>query len=118
VSIRDASERDAEVCAVIYAPYVTDTVISFELEPHTAEEMAARIASTTARHAWLLLEDAEPVVGFAYGIPFLDRPAYWWPCPTSIHLEVDRRRTGGGRLRYTAYLAAWPSVATAALLLA
>ena len=35
LSIRDASERDAEVCAAIYALYVTDTVISFELEaPH------------------------------------------------------------------------------------
>ena len=50
-SIRDASERDAEACAAIYAPYVTDTAISFELEPPTAGEMAARIASATAQHA-------------------------------------------------------------------
>lgn len=31
LSIRNASEREAEVCAAIYAPYVIDTVISFEI---------------------------------------------------------------------------------------
>lgn len=104
LSVRDASERDAEVCAAIYAPYVTDTAISFELEPPTAGEMAARITSATARHAWLLLEDVGCVVGFAYGIPFAERPAYRWSCQTSIYLEADRRRTGGGRVLYTALL--------------
>ena len=72
---------------------MTDAVISFELEPPTVEEMAAHIASATARHAWLLLEDAGRVVGFAYGHPFAERPAYRWAYQASIYLEVDRRRS-------------------------
>ncbi len=38
-SIRLATERDAEQVAAIYAPDVTDTIISFELEPPSADEM-------------------------------------------------------------------------------
>lgn len=104
LSIREASERDAGVCAAIYAPYVIDTAISFELEPPTADEMAGRIASATARHAWLLLEDAGRVVGFGYGIPFAERAAYRWACQTSVYMEMGRRRTGGGRILYTTLL--------------
>ena len=102
--LRDATGRDAGACGAIYAPYVTDTAVSFELAPPTADEMAGRIASAGARHAWLVLEDAGRVVGFAYGQPFRDRAAYRWACETSIYLEAGRRRTGGGRALYGALL--------------
>src|SRR5919202_5361501 len=103
--LRDASEGDAQACAAIYAPYVTDTAVSFELEPPTAAAMAGRIASARASHAWLLLEDAGRVVGFAYGQAFRERAAYRWACETSIYLEEGRRRTGGGLALYGALLA-------------
>lgn len=103
-TIRDATERDAEACAAIYAPYVTDTAITFELEPPSAAEMATRITRALKTHAWLVLEDGGEVVGFAYGHPFADRAAYRWSCETSIYLEPGRRRTGGGRALYEAVL--------------
>jgi L-amino acid N-acyltransferase YncA len=103
--LRDATGHDARACAAIYAPYVTDTAVSFELEPPTAADMAGRIASAGAGHAWLLLEDAGRVVGFAYGQAFRQRAAYRWSCETSIYLELGRRRTGGGRALYEALLA-------------
>jgi L-amino acid N-acyltransferase YncA len=103
--LRDATGDDARACAAIYAPYVTDTAVSFELEPPTAADMAGRIAAAGARHAWLLLEDAGRVVGFAYGQAFRERAAYRWACETSIYLELGRRRTGGGRALYEALLA-------------
>jgi hypothetical protein len=69
--IRDASEADAAACAAIYAPYVTDTSISFERVPPSAAEMAERIAAAAHTHAWLVLEDDERrVIGYAYGSPY------------------------------------------------
>ncbi|HWD82385.1 MAG TPA: GNAT family N-acetyltransferase, partial [Kribbella sp.] len=62
VQIRDAAAADAEACAAIYAPYVTGTAITFELEPPTPAEMAERIAKAGATHAWLVLEDDGQVV--------------------------------------------------------
>lgn len=103
--VRDASELDAEACAKIYAPYVTDTTITFELDPPTVEEMAARIADAQRTHAWLVLEDDSRVVGYAYGSPYKARAAYRWSCEVSVYLELGRRRSGGGRALYTALFA-------------
>ncbi|AYY11689.1 N-acetyltransferase [Actinobacteria bacterium YIM 96077] len=101
-TVRDATERDAEACAAIYAPYVTDTVITFEYEPPSAAEMAERIASAQHEHAWLVLEDQGRVVGYAYGGQFKARAAYSWSCEVSVYLEPGRRRTGAGRMLYDA----------------
>ncbi|MEV8374390.1 N-acetyltransferase family protein [Kribbella sp. NPDC056861] len=101
--IRDASELDAAACAAVYAPYVRDTAISFETEPPTVEEMAARIGAAVRSHAWLVLEDDDGrVVGYAYGGPMKVRAAYRWSCEVSVYLESGRRRTGGGRALYEA----------------
>jgi phosphinothricin acetyltransferase len=101
-NVRDASELDGEACATIYAPYVTDTAITFEIDPPLAAEMSARIASAVRTHAWVVLEDGRRVVGYAYGGPYKSRPAYRWSCEVSVYLERGRRRTGGGRALYDA----------------
>ena len=103
--IRDARDPDAGACAGIYAPYVTDTAISFESEPPTPAAMARRIADALRTHAWLVLEERGQVVGYAYGGPFRSRPAYRWCCEVSIYLERGRQRTGAGRPLYEALLA-------------
>ena len=104
--VRDATERDAEACAAIYAPYVTDTAVTFEYEPPSPAEMARRIAEAQRRHAWLVLEDGGgAVVGYAYAGPFKQRAAYRWSCEVSVYLEPGRRRTGGGRQLYEALFA-------------
>lgn len=103
--IRNARAEDAAACAAIYAPYVTDTTISFEIDPPTPAEMAQRIAEAVRTHAWLVLEDSGRVVGYAYGGPFNPRAAYRWSCQVSVYLERGRRRTGGGRALYEALFA-------------
>jgi L-amino acid N-acyltransferase YncA len=103
--IRDASERDAEACAAIYAPYVIETAITFESDPPPRAEMAERIAAALRTHAWLVLEHEGRVVGYAYGGTFNSRAAYRWSCEVSVYLELGRRRTGGGRALYDALFA-------------
>jgi hypothetical protein len=71
--VRDATDGDAAACAAIYAPYVTDTAITFEYEPPTAADMAARIASAQGAHAWLVLAHGAQVVGYAYAGPHKER---------------------------------------------
>ena len=100
--IRDAVAADAERCAAVYAPYVLDTAISFEEEPPSAEEMARRIAEYQRRHAWLVLEQDDEVVGYAYGGPFMARAAYQWATAVSVYLDPARHRSGGGRALYEA----------------
>jgi L-amino acid N-acyltransferase YncA len=102
--VRSASVRDAVACAAIYAPYVSDTAISFELEPPGADHMAQRIAAALERHAWLVLEEDGRVCGYAYGGPFASRPAYRWSCEVSVYVARGATRRGVGRRLYTALL--------------
>jgi L-amino acid N-acyltransferase YncA len=103
--VRDADPADAEACAAIYSPYVAGTAITFEGQPPTAEEMAARIAKAAATHAWLVLERRDVVVGYAYARPFAERDAYRWSCETSVYVAHDARGSGVGRALYSALLA-------------
>jgi L-amino acid N-acyltransferase YncA len=103
--VRDAAPGDAAACAALYAPYVRETTVSFELEPPTPAEMAERIAAAQARHAWLVLEEDGRVVGYAYANRFSARPAYRWSVEVSIYLDRDHHRAGAGRRLYEALLA-------------
>jgi L-amino acid N-acyltransferase YncA len=102
--VRDAMAQDAAACAAIYAPYVTDTAISFETEPPSPAQMAERIEAASRTHAWLVLEDDGRVVGYAYGTPFRPRAAYRFSCEVSVYVEMGRRRTGAGRALYEVLL--------------
>ncbi|WP_031467411.1 GNAT family N-acetyltransferase [Sciscionella sediminilitoris] len=95
--IRDAGKADAAACAEVYAPYVRDTVISFETTPPGAGEMAERIA---AAHLWLVAEDAGTVLGYAYAGRFMARAAYRWACEVSVYLDREHRRAGLGKALY------------------
>jgi L-amino acid N-acyltransferase YncA len=102
--VRPASAADAAACLAVYRPYVEHTVISWEIEVPTENEMAARIAAAQAGHEWLVLERDRRVIGFAYGHAFNRLAAYQWSTETGIYLDASHRRTGGGRALYTELL--------------
>jgi len=102
--VRDATPDDAAACAAIYAPYVTDTAISFEAEPPDADEMARRIATAQERHAWLVLEADGRVRAYAYGATFRTREAYRYSAEVSVYVERGYERAGAGRKLYEALL--------------
>jgi L-amino acid N-acyltransferase YncA len=104
--IRLATERDAEQIAALYAPYVTDTVISFESEPPTADEMRRRIRDTLERYPWVVCERQGRVLGYAYAGAHGSRAAYRWSVDVSVYVREGAHRTGVGRALYTSLFAA------------
>jgi len=105
-SIRLATERDAKTVADIYAPNVTDTVISFESEPPGAEEMRRRIEATLERYPWLVCEHRGRALGYAYAGAHGSRAAYQWSVDVSVYVRGEAHRTGVGRALYTSLFAA------------
>jgi phosphinothricin acetyltransferase len=102
-TVRDADPRtDAAACAAIYAPHVTDAVTSFEETAPSAEQIAARIERVSATHPWLVAELGGEVVGYAYGCPHRERPAYRWSTDVSVYVAAGERRRGHGRALYVA----------------
>ena len=103
MDIRHAnSARDAEAVAAIYEPFVTDTPISFEDVAPTAAEMAGRIERLTETHAWLVAEDGDEILGYAYGCPHRERAAYQWATEVSVYVDPRHHRRGAGRALYEA----------------
>jgi phosphinothricin acetyltransferase len=94
MTIREADARDAPAVAAIYAPIVRDTIISFEEDPPSADEMAQRIAES---HLWLVAESDGQVAGYAYAAPFHPRAAYRWSVEVSVYLAAEARGRGAGK---------------------
>lgn len=103
--VRLATPGDGPACAAIYAPYVTDTSISFELVPPDGAEMGARIARTIARTPWVVAEVDGIVRAYAYGSRHRERPAYDWTVETAVYVDPAFARQGLGRSAMRAVLA-------------
>ena len=99
--IRVATLEDAKAISDIYAPYVRDTVISFEYVPPDEAEMKARLAKVLARLPWLVFEEAGEVLGYAYASPHRERAAYQWSLDAGIYIGPNAHRRGVGRALYT-----------------
>ena len=104
-SIRLATARDAGPVAAIYAPNVTETVISFESEPPDEDEMRRRIEATLGRYPWLVCERRGRVLGYAYAGAHGSRAAYQWSVDVSVYVHGEAHRMGVGRALYTSLFA-------------
>ena len=58
IKIRPATEADAAEILSIYAPYITDTAITFEYDVPTLEEFTGRIRHTLEKYPYLVLYQA------------------------------------------------------------
>jgi phosphinothricin acetyltransferase len=102
--VRKATLDDAGAIARIYAPYVTDTAISFETEPVSAEQVAQRMQEADGLYPWFVATEENAVVGYAYAAQFRIRPAYRFAVETSIYLEQGAQGRGVGTALYRALL--------------
>jgi len=97
-------DRDAAQIAGIYRPAVDHSAVSFEEVAPGAQDMAARIASASSTHAWVVHEDGGRVTGYAYAGPHHVRAAYRWAAAVAVYVHPDHHRRGIGRELYGALL--------------
>ncbi|HET9637720.1 MAG TPA: GNAT family N-acetyltransferase [Allosphingosinicella sp.] len=106
MKLRPATPDDAAAIADIYAPFVSDSAVSFETEPPEAAAMRARIESGRALYPWLVGEAEDgSLLGYAYAARFRDRPAYRFVVETSVYLRADALGRGLGLELYEPLLA-------------
>lgn len=102
IHIRAVTPADAPALLHIYAPYVTDTAITFEYDVPTIEDFTQRITTTLEKYPYLLAEQDGDILGYVYAGPFHARPAYNWAVETSIYVSKVHERQGIGRVLYGA----------------
>jgi phosphinothricin acetyltransferase len=108
IAIRRAEEGDLRAIDALYAIYVRETAITFDLVPPTWEQRRLWFArfGERGRHQLFVAARAGRVLGYACTRPFRDKAAYETTVETSIYLEPAACGQGlGGRL-YEALLAA------------
>lgn len=70
VRLRLATVADADAIAAIYAPYAVTNAVSFETKAPDAAKMAKRIAENATTHPWIVANEGDVVLGYAYAKPF------------------------------------------------
>jgi len=101
VTIRPARLEDAGALVEIYRPIVLESNASFELEPPSVDEFRARIAKVIDRWVWLVAEDSEGAVGYAYATPHRSRAAYRYSIESSVYVAASHQGRGIGKRLYT-----------------
>jgi phosphinothricin acetyltransferase len=100
IDYRLATAEDAPTIAAIYAPYVRDTIVSFETEAPDAAEIAARISRIGCHYPWLVALADGRVVGYAYACENRARLAYRWSVDAAVYLDASAQRKGIGSALY------------------
>ena len=98
--IRQAHEADAPSVLAIYAPFVEQTAVTFEIVVPSVDEFAARIAKSLSKWQWLVAERGGRVVGYAYGSTHRERAAYRYSTEVSAYIDAGSHRQGIGRALY------------------
>jgi L-amino acid N-acyltransferase YncA len=102
--IRAVEMKDIQEICSIYNYYIANTTVTFEEEPISAEEMKKRILEVTPSYPWLVYEDHEAVIGYAYASRWKPRAAYRQSVELSIYLSKDHLGNGIGKKLYETLL--------------
>lgn len=104
--IRPSTDGDTAAIAAIYCHHVLHGTGTFEIDPPSEAEIAARRAEVLARGLpWLVAERGRQVQGFAYANWFKPRPAYRFSAEDSVYVADGARGQGLGRLLLAELLA-------------
>ncbi len=98
--IRDITLGDAKQIADIYNYYIRNTFITFEEDALTEENMKVRIRTHTKNLPWIVCEDNNEILGYAYAAEWKTRSAYRFSVESTVYLKQDQQGRGLGTLLY------------------
>lgn len=105
IVIRTARDDDSPAIAAIYNQGIADRGATFETEPRTTDDIAARLAQRD-RFPVLVAVDGDIVVGWAGLSTYRPRACYAGIAEFSIYLDRAARGRGTGRQLLTSLLQA------------
>lgn len=97
--IRNSKEDDIFVIRDIYSYHILNGTGTFEIDVPSLDEMSLRRADVINKGLpYIVIEEDNKVVGFAYCNQFKPRPAFRYFAEDSIYLNPEYRGKGLGRL--------------------
>ncbi len=83
--IRLATVADSNQILSIYAPYVANTTISFEIQVPTPEDFARRVEAISSQYPYLVYAIGDDIVAYAYASRHAERAAYCYSVDVSVY---------------------------------
>jgi phosphinothricin acetyltransferase len=102
--IREAKYSAAKMIADIYNHYILNTVITFEVEPVTPQEIMVRMKKAKKVGPYLIYEENGEVIGYTYVSKFRERKAYEHSVESTIYLKHGLGGKGLGTKLYSELL--------------
>ena len=99
--IRNVKMSDAKNITEIYNYYIENTVITFQTDLLSVEEKKKKIEEILLKgFPYIVYEENNEVIGYAYAGVWRDRKAYEITFETSIYLDQTKTKKGIGRQLY------------------
>ena len=108
--IRHAEPKDAVRIASLYNHYVRNSIVTFEEDDVSPQDMAGRIAAITASFPWLVMEEDGTLAGYAYARKYHERAAYRHTVETAVYVDHTRHARGLGTELYRNLLDRLPAL--------
>jgi len=105
--IRPIKPSDTEAVVDIYNYYISNTIVSFEEVPISANEMKQRIDKVLfVEFPWFVAEENGEIIGYAYASQWNERSAYKYSAKVTVYLSHLSTAIGWGTKLYAALFAA------------
>ena len=98
--IRTVSQKDAKEICEIYNQYVLNTIVTFEEESVQPEDMLQRIDGITQKLPWIIYEENNHIIGYAYASEWKSRCAYKHSVESTVYLKNGASGKGIGSMLY------------------
>lgn len=102
--IRIAKESDVAEMLAIYAPFVKDTAITFDMKVPTLAEFTEKIKKIQEEAPCLVYELDGAVLGYAYASAHRTREAYKWTREMSVYIREDAKTKKYGTALYSSMI--------------
>ena len=99
--IRDFKASDVEQIARIYNHYVAHSHHTFETEAISEKEMSSRISTIRKEYPFIVFEEDENILAYAYATRWKVRQAYDHTVESSIYVDPNYQGKGVGKSLYT-----------------
>jgi phosphinothricin acetyltransferase len=99
--VRPVRIEDADSILEIYAAYVSDTSITFEIEVPSRKEMQERIRNISSLFPWFVYEEGNEIKGYAYASKHRERAAYRWSVDFAVYVRTDSQHRGIGKTLFS-----------------
>ncbi len=99
--IRNVKLEDVHKICKIYNYYVLNSVATFEEIPIEVDEMRKKIQAVNSKLPWIVFEDGNEILGYAYASEWNSRSAYKHTIESSVYLKQGHSSKGLGSILYT-----------------